>query len=54
MRTLMTWYLVKRKWKVIRLHLSKDHFDLPADRKQYIGLEQEEVAVDNSRIPKCW
>ena len=38
--------------KVIRLHQSKGHFDLQGDRKEYISLEQEEVANDNSRIPK--
>ena len=36
------------------LHQRKDHFDLQGDREEYISLEQEEVANDNSRIPKCW
>ena len=44
----------KNMEKVIRLHLSKDHFDLLVDREEYISLEQEEVAVANRRIPKCW
>ena len=39
--------------KVVRLHQSKDHFDLQGDREEYISLEQEEVANVNSRIPKC-
>ena len=40
--------------KVIRLHRSKEHFSLLVNREEYISFEQEEVAVDNSRIPKCW
>ena len=30
--------------KIIRLHRSKEHFDLLVEREEYISLEQEEVA----------